>query len=139
MAPADTLEGVNVCAMAEAAERQGGLPVHCWSWQDEQCSKLVKSSARQCYGVDDRQGFGRNIAARYPQVCQLLPEKRGIQPCVRLNGTSDDHVGEVSRIWKQSFRLYNFYDYSSRCTFVAYKDCAATLITLHCLYSGSQS
>ena len=72
MAPADNLEGVNVCAMAEVA----GCKAVCLytagrgKMNSVQAGRLRKTMLWR----DDRQGFIENIAARYPQVCQILRE-----------------------------------------------------------------
>ena len=86
MAPADNLEGVNVCAMAEVA----GCKAACLytagrgKMNSVQAGRLRKTMLWR----DDRQGFIETLQQDIHKFAKYC-EKRGIQPCVRLNGTSD--------------------------------------------------
>lgn len=108
MAPADNLQGVNVCPMAEVA----GCKAACLytagrgKMNSVQTGRLRKTMLWR----DDRQGFLatlRQDIAKFAKYC----EKRGIQPVVRLNGTSDI-MWENYIDMETEFPAVQFYDYT---------------------------
>lgn len=117
LAPADNLEGVNVCAMAEVA----GCKAACLytagrgRMSSVQAGRLRKTMLWR----DDRQGFINLLKqdiAKFAKYCA----KRGIQPVVRLNGTSDI-MWEKYIDMETEFPMVQFYDYS-KLYLRAYKD-----------------
>ena len=108
LAPADNLEGVNVCPMAVTA----GCKVACLytagrgKMNSVQTGRLRKTMLWR----DDRQGFLATLKqdiAKFTRYC----EKRGIQPVVRLNGTSDI-MWENYIDMETEFPAVQFYDYT---------------------------
>ena len=108
LAPADNLEGVNVCAMAEVA----GCKAACLytagrgRMSNVQAGRIRKTMLWR----DDRQGFLatlREDIAKFAKYCA----KRGIQPVVRLNGTSDI-MWEKHIDMETEFPQVQFYDYT---------------------------
>ena len=108
LAPADNLDGINVCAMAEIA----GCKAACLytagrgKMPSVQAGRLRKTMLWR----DDRQGFLatlRQDIAKFAKYC----EKRGIQPVVRLNGTSDI-MWEKYINMETEFPTVQFYDYT---------------------------
>lgn len=108
MAPADNLQGVNVCPMAEVA----GCKAACLytagrgKMNSVQTGRLRKTMLWR----DDRQGFLatlRQDIAKFAKYC----EKRDIQPVVRLNGTSDI-MWENYIDMETEFPMVQFYDYT---------------------------
>lgn len=108
MAPADNLQGVNVCPMAEVA----GCKAACLytagrgKMNSVQTGRLRKTMLWR----DDRQGFLatlRQDIAKFTKYCL----KRGIQPVVRLNGTSDI-MWENYIDMETEFPMVQFYDYT---------------------------
>ena len=67
---------------------QGGLPVHCWSWQDEQCSSW---SASQDYAMAGQSCciFATAYGKTLPSLLKLLREAWHPALSFDLNGTSD--------------------------------------------------
>lgn len=117
LAPADNLKGVNVCPMAVTA----GCKAACLytagrgKMNSVQTGRLRKTMLWR----DDRQGFLatlRQDIAKFAKYC----EKRGIQPVVRLNGTSDI-MWEKYIDMETEFPQVQFYDYS-KLYLRAYKD-----------------
>jgi len=108
LAPADNLQGVNVCPMAVTA----GCKAACLytagrgKMNSVQTGRLRKTMLWR----DDRQGFLatlRQDIAKFTRYC----EKRGIQPVVRLNGTSDI-MWENYINMETEFPMVQFYDYT---------------------------
>tara|TARA_R110000764_G_scaffold231116_1_gene322629 strand:- start:106 stop:816 length:711 start_codon:yes stop_codon:yes gene_type:complete len=108
LAPADNLDGVNVCSMAEIA----GCKVACLytagrgKMNSVQAGRLRKTMLWR----DDREGFLATLKqdiAKFTKYC----EKRGIQPVVRLNGTSDI-MWENYIDMETEFPMVQFYDYT---------------------------
>ena len=108
LAPADNLEGVNVCAMAEVA----GCKVACLytagrgKMNSVQAGRLRKTMLWR----DDREGFLATLKQdihKFTKYCL----KRGIQPVVRLNGTSDI-MWENYIDMETEFPAVQFYDYT---------------------------
>ena len=108
LAPADNLQGVNVCPMAVTA----GCKAACLytagrgKMNSVQTGRLRKTMLWR----DDRQGFLdtlRQDIAKFAKYC----EKRGIQPVVRLNGTSDI-MWENYIDMETEFPAVQFYDYT---------------------------
>ena len=108
LAPADNLQGVNVCPMAVTA----GCKAACLytagrgKMNSVQTGRLRKTMLWR----DDRQGFLatlRQDIAKFAKYC----EKRGIQPVVRLNGTSDI-MWENYIDMETEFPMVQFYDYT---------------------------
>ena len=120
MAPADNLDGVNVCAMAEVA----GCKTACLytagrgKMNSVQAGRLRKTMLWR----DDRQGFIETLRQDIHKFAKYC-EKRGIQPCVRLNGTSDI-MWEKYLDMETEFPQVQFYDYS-KLYLRAYKDLPA--------------
>ena len=108
MAPADNLEGVNVCAMAEVA----GCKAACLytagrgKMNSVQAGRLRKTMLWR----DDRQGFLATLRQDITKF-QAYCLKRGIQPVVRLNGTSDI-MWEKYIDMETEFPMVQFYDYT---------------------------
>ena len=108
MAPADNLEGVNVCAMAEVA----GCKAACLytagrgKMNSVQAGRLRKTMLWR----DDRQGF-INLLKQDIAKFQAYCLKRNIQPVVRLNGTSDI-MWENYIDMETEFPMVQFYDYT---------------------------
>ena len=108
LAPADNLEGVNVCPMAVTA----GCKAACLytagrgRMNSVQAGRLRKTMLWR----DDRKGFLatlREDIGKFAKYC----EKRGIQPVVRLNGTSDI-MWEKHIDMETEFPQVQFYDYT---------------------------
>ena len=108
MAPADNLQGINVCAMAEVA----GCKAACLytagrgKMNSVQAGRLRKTMLWR----DDRQGFIATLKqdiAKFQAYCL----KRSIQPVVRLNGTSDI-MWEKYIDMETEFPMVQFYDYT---------------------------
>ena len=108
MAPADNLQGINVCAMAEVA----GCKAACLytagrgRMSNVQAGRIRKTMLWR----DDRQGFIATLKqdiAKFQAYCL----KRGIQPVVRLNGTSDI-MWEKYLDMETEFPMVQFYDYT---------------------------
>jgi len=108
LAPADNLQGVNVCPMAVTA----GCKAACLytagrgKMNSVQAGRLRKTMLWR----DDRQGFLatlREDIGKFAKYC----EKRGIQPVVRLNGTSDI-MWENYIDMETEFPMVQFYDYT---------------------------
>ena len=108
MAPADNLQGVNVCAMAEVA----GCKAACLytagrgKMNSVQAGRLRKTMLWR----DDRQGFIATLKQDITKF-QAYCLKRGIQPVVRLNGTSDI-MWEKYIDMETEFPMVQFYDYT---------------------------
>jgi hypothetical protein len=108
LAPADNLAGINVCAMAELA----GCKTAClYTAGRGKMSNVVQGRMRKTMLWRDNRNLFlaqlRNDLIKFEKYCA----KRGIQPVVRLNGTSDilwenhiDFAGEFPDI--------QFYDYT---------------------------
>ena len=117
MAPADNLEGVNVCAMAEVA----GCKAACLytagrgKMNSVQAGRLRKTMLWR----DDRQGFLATLRQDITKF-QAYCLKRNIQPVVRLNGTSDI-MWEKYIDMETEFPMVQFYDYT-KIYLRAYKD-----------------
>lgn len=78
--------GINLCAMAEQAKCIDPCLVGAGRGQMDsvQAGRLRKTE----WFIRDRQGFMAQLAADLESFVSYC-SKRGIQPCVRLNGTSD--------------------------------------------------
>ena len=117
MAPADNLEGVNVCAMAEVA----GCKAACLytagrgKMNSVQAGRIRKTMLWR----DDRQGFLATLRQDITKF-QAYCLKRNIQPVVRLNGTSDI-MWEKYIDMETEFPMVQFYDYT-KIYLRAYKD-----------------
>jgi len=108
LAPADNLEGINVCAMAEIA----GCKAACLytAGRGKMSSVQAGRLRKTILWRDDREGFLatlRQDIAKFAKYC----EKRGIQPVVRLNGTSDI-IWENYIDMETEFPTVQFYDYT---------------------------
>ena len=105
--------GINVCAMAELA----GCFKPCLNTAGRgQMSSVQMGRARKTqWFATDRAGFMAQLVAdlqSFVAYCQ----KRGIQPCVRLNGTSDIRFELIPvagyRNIMEAFPSVQFYDYT---------------------------
>jgi len=108
LAPADNLDGINVCAMAEIA----GCKTACLytAGRGKMSSVQAGRLRKTILWRDDREGFLatlRQDIAKFTKYC----EKRGIQPVVRLNGTSDI-IWENYIDMETEFPAVQFYDYT---------------------------
>lgn len=108
LAPADNLDGVNVCAMAELA----GCKAACLytagrgKMNSVQAGRLRKTMLWRDNRVAFLQQLRQDIG-KFAKYC----EKRGIQPVVRLNGTSDI-MWEKHIDMETEFPMVQFYDYT---------------------------
>jgi len=108
MAPADNLQGVNVCAMAEVA----GCKAACLytagrgKMNSVQAGRLRKTMLWR----DDRVAFLQQLREDITKF-QAYCLKRDIQPVVRLNGTSDI-MWEKHIDMETEFPMVQFYDYT---------------------------
>jgi hypothetical protein len=114
LAPADTVDGINVCPMAEIA----GCKAACLytagrgAFTNVQQSRIRKTIQFR----DDRAGFMADLCEdlnRFVAWC----EKHGVRPVVRLNGTSDIRweniaMGPNGRTVFAAFPEVQFYDYT---------------------------
>jgi hypothetical protein len=105
--------GVNVCPMAEQAKCIDG----CLNTAGRgQMSSVQLGRARKTqWFAQDRAGFMTQLYADLQSFVSYC-DKRGIQPCVRLNGTSDirwELIGVNGfRNIMQAFPAVQFYDYT---------------------------
>lgn len=108
LAPADNLQGINVCSMAEIA----GCKAACLytagrgKMNSVQTGRLRKTMLWR----DDRQGFVETLKQDITKF-QAYCLKRNIQPVVRLNGTSDI-MWENYIDMETEFPMVQFYDYT---------------------------
>jgi hypothetical protein len=114
LAPADTVEGINVCPMAEMA----GCKAACLytagrgAFTNVQQSRIRKTIQFR----DDRAGFMADLCEdlnRFVDWCA----KHDVKPVVRLNGTSDIRwenitFGAMGRTVFAAFPEIQFYDYT---------------------------
>jgi hypothetical protein len=114
MAPADTVDGINLCPMAELA----GCKAACLytagrgAFNNVQQSRIRKTIQFR----DDRDGFMADLVMDLERF-RVWCEKHDVKPVVRLNGTSDirweniptDFVGTTVF---QLFPEIQFYDYT---------------------------
>ncbi len=105
--------GINLCAMAEQAKCIDPCLVGAGRGQmsSVQAGRLRKTE----WFIRDRAGFMAQLVADLESFV-LYCQKRGIQPCVRLNGTSDIRweligVGQYRNIMDM-FPVVIFYDYT---------------------------
>lgn len=108
LAPADNVDGINVCAMAETA----GCKTACLYTAGRGKMNSVQAGRirKTLLWRDDRQKFLETLRtdiAKFTRYC----EKRGIQPVVRLNGTSDI-MWENYLDMETEFPTVQFYDYT---------------------------
>jgi len=109
--------GINVCAMAE----QAGCIEGCLNTAGRgQMSSVQMGRARKTeWFAKDRVGFMKQLVQDLTSFVKHC-EKGGIQPCVRLNGTSDIRweLIQVVKDWvvydniMQAFPMIQFYDYT---------------------------
>lgn len=85
LAPAD-LSGYNVCPMAELAQCKDP----CLNTAGRGALNTVQQARirKTKWFFEDRQGFMMQLVADIERLCKQA-EKKGLQPLVRLNGTSD--------------------------------------------------
>jgi hypothetical protein len=113
MAPADTVEGINVCAMAELA----GCKEPCLFTAGRGVMRPVKSAR-----IKKTEAFRDDPIAFVDQLALDIKEgvkkatKLGVKLAVRLNGTSDiaweNQVGSDGLSLMEKFPEVQFYDYS---------------------------
>jgi hypothetical protein len=109
--------GVNLCAMAEQAKCIDPCLVGAGRGQMDsvQAGRLRKTE----WFIRDRQGFMAQLVADLESFVSYC-SKRGIQPCVRLNGTSDirwelipvQRGGHTLGNVFLAFPMVTFYDYT---------------------------
>jgi len=105
--------GINLCAMAEQAKCIDPCLVGAGRGQMDsvQAGRLRKTE----WFIRDRQGFMAQLVVDLESFVSYC-SKRGIQPCVRLNGTSDirwELIGVNGfRNVMEAFPMVTFYDYS---------------------------
>ena len=105
LAPADTVEGVNVCAMAECAD----CKTDCLYTAGRGAMSNVQQARKRKteFYRDDKEGFMRVVEgdiSAFKRKCELL----GVKPAVRLNVLSD--INYMKTIKK--FPDVQFYDYT---------------------------
>lgn len=117
LAPADNLEGVNVCAMAEVA----GCKAACLYTAGRGRMSNVKAGRirKTMLWRDSRVAFLQQLREDITKF-QAYCLKRDIQPVVRLNGTSDI-MWEKYIDMETEFPMVQFYDYT-KIYLRAYKD-----------------
>jgi hypothetical protein len=105
LAPADTVEGVNVCAMAECADCKNDC---LYTAGRGAMSNVQQARKRKTeFYRDDKEGFMRVIEgdiSAFKRKCELL----GVKPAIRLNVLSD--INYMKTIKK--FPDVQFYDYT---------------------------
>lgn len=109
--------GINTCPMAEQAKCIDG----CLNTAGRgQMSSVQQGRARKtAWFASDRAGFMAQLVADLSSFVSYCA-KRGITPCVRLNGTSDirwelisvQHNGQTYRNVMEAFPSIQFYDYT---------------------------
>lgn len=105
--------GINLCAMAEQAKCIDPCLVGAGRGQmsSVQAGRLRKTE----WFIRDRAGFMAQLVADLESFVAYC-EKRGIQPCVRLNGTSDIRFELIPagghRNIMEAFPMVQFYDYT---------------------------
>lgn len=105
--------GINVCPMAEQAQCIDGCLNT--AGRGQMSSVQIGRARKTAWFAKDRAGFMAQLYAdlqSFVAYCQ----KRGIQPCVRLNGTSDIrweliHVNGHKNVM-EAFPMVQFYDYT---------------------------
>jgi hypothetical protein len=125
MAPAETVDGLNVCPMAKLAGCEAACLYTAGRGQmnSVQAARIRKSE----FWRDDREGFLdtlRNDLRKFSNKCA----KAGVQPCVRLNGTSDIRWERTGIM--EEFPGVQFYDYTKDLARVARKQPANYHLTL---------
>ena len=105
--------GVNLCAMAEQAKCIDACLVS--AGRGQMSSVQVGRLRKTVWFIKDRAGF---MAQLYVDLNSFVNycSKRGIQPCVRLNGTSDIRWELISvagyKNVMEAFPTVTFYDYT---------------------------
>ncbi len=114
LAPADTVDGVNVCAMAECA---GCKPICLYTAGRGAFSNVKKARIRKTeFYRDDKQGFMSTVEGdinAFKRKCEQL----GVKPAIRLNVLSDINYMKVVK----KFPTVQFYDYTKNVKW-AFKD-----------------
>lgn len=105
LAPADTVEGIDVCAMAECAGCKSG----CLNTAGRGAFSNVQQARRRKteFYRDDRQGFMSTVEGdinAFKRKCEL----EGVKPAVRLNVLSDINYMKLVK----KFPTVQFYDYT---------------------------
>jgi len=114
LAPADTVDGINVCSMAECAGCKDGC---LYSAGRGAFSNVKRARQRKTeFYRDDRKGFMSTVEgdiSAFKRKCEL----EGIKPAVRLNVLSDINYMKIVK----KFPTVQFYDYTKNIKW-AYKD-----------------
>ena len=105
LAPADTVAGFNLCPMAVMAGCKNGC---LYTAGRGAMNSVQQSRIRKTVMLRDTPELFFNILRADLSKFRRYCEKRGIQPVVRLNGTSDYNFLDIVR----EFPAIQFYDYS---------------------------
>lgn len=105
--------GLNVCPMAEQARCID--PCLNTAGRGQMSSVQIGRARKTQWFATDREGFMAQLVADLESFVAYC-EKRGIQPCVRLNGTSDIRFELIPAAGKrnimEAFPSVQFYDYT---------------------------
>jgi hypothetical protein len=105
--------GINVCPMAEQAKCIDGCLNT--AGRGQMSSVQVGRARKTQWFASDRAGFMAQLVADLESFVSYC-SKRGIQPCVRLNGTSDIRWELIPvngfRNIMEAFPMVTFYDYT---------------------------
>ncbi len=113
MAPANMVQGVNVCKFASAGCKKACL----YSAGRGKFSNVQKARiAKTEFFRDNLEGFKTSLVWSIQSVIRKA-SKQGLKPCIRLNGTSDlPYETIVIKDGKNIFELFpeiQFYDYTA--------------------------
>ena len=116
MAPADMVDGVNVCKFASKGCKEACL----FSAGRGRFNSVKKARiAKTEFFRDNLEGFKASLVWSIDKVIRKA-SKLGLKPCIRLNGTSDISWEEIEiKDGKNIFELYpeiQFYDYTPNST-----------------------
>lgn len=111
LAPANTVEGVNLCKFASKGCKAACL----YSAGRGKFSNVQKArKAKTEFFRDNQKDFMTSLVFSIQKVIRQA-EKQGLKPCIRLNGTSDIAWENISIDGKNIFELFptiQFYDYT---------------------------
>lgn len=114
LAPAETVEGINLCPMAKMAgcEKACLYTAGRGAFNSVQQSRIRKTIQFR----DDRDGFMADLVTDLERF-RVWCEKHGVKPVVRLNGTSDIRWENIATDFTgttvfQLFPEIQFYDYT---------------------------
>ena len=116
MAPADMVDGVNVCKFASKGCKEACL----FSAGRGKFNSVKKARiAKTEFFRDNLEGFKASLVWSIDKVIRKA-SKLGLKPCIRLNGTSDISWEEIEiKDGKNIFEIYpeiQFYDYTPNFT-----------------------